>query len=85
MNQLNKIIAPSKNAFQSMGEIYCLFLLVIMKYRYHKNENISETKFIACSFLFIIVKDIIGMKIFLEQIYCLFLFGFNSKKLEKNV
>ena len=39
-------------------------------------------KFIVCSFLFIIVKGIIGIKYFLDEIYCLFLFGFDSEKWE---
>ena len=51
MNQLNEKIAPSKNAFQSIGEVYCLFLLVIMKYRYHRNENISGANLLLVPFL----------------------------------
>ena len=93
-------------------EIYCLFLLVLTKYK--KSIGIIGMKyfwckFIACSFWFIIIKGIIRIKIFLVQNLLLvpflvlitysyhrneiFLvqnlllvpFGFDSKKLEKNV
>ena len=41
-------------------------------------------KFIACSFLFLIVKGFIAIKIFLAQIYCFFLFGFDSQRDHSN-
>ena len=50
-----------------LRQIYCLFLLFLMKYKYHRNENISRTEFLACSFLLLWSICIIGMKIFLRQ------------------
>ena len=41
-------------------------------------------KFIACSFMFIIVKSIIPIKIILAQIDCLFLFVYYCKRYRKN-
>ena len=61
--------------------IACSFLFIIVKGIIQ--IIIFWDEIIACSFLFIIVKEIIGIKIFLVQIYCLFLFGFDSKKFEK--
>ena len=33
-----------------LAQIYCLFLLVMMKYKYYRNENISGTNLLLIPF-----------------------------------
>ena len=35
-----------------LAQIYCLFLLFIMKYRYHRNENISGANLLLVPFVY---------------------------------
>ena len=74
-----------------LAQIYCLFFFVSCCKKYHTNDNTSGANllpvlsFYYCKkYLFIIVKSIMRMKIFLGQVYYLFPFVYYCKEYHKN-
>ena len=64
-----------------LRQIYCLFLFVMMKYKYYRNEKFSKTNLLLVSFGF---KNFLGSN-FSKTNSLLVPFGFVSKKIEISV